>query len=130
MTQVQLADAIGVSSGLRISMWERGAEQPRPRFVPALAAALELVPLELLDVDPADPPLSALRLAAGLSLPDIQAVAAVPVMTYQRLERGIGSAEPREDIVRAVATALGVTPDRVRAAIDRARTERVVRPPV
>jgi transcriptional regulator with XRE-family HTH domain len=82
-----------------------------------LAAALGVEPLELFDVDPADPPLSALRLAAGLSLPDMQPVAAVPVMTYQRLERGIGSAEPREDTVGAVATALGVTPERVRSAI-------------
>jgi hypothetical protein len=110
-------------------MWERGAEQPRPRFVPALAAALELEPLELLDVDPADPPLSALRLAAGLSLPDMQRVAAVPVMTYQRLERGIGSAQPRDDTVGAVATALGVTPDHVRAAIGRARNERAEHSP-
>jgi transcriptional regulator with XRE-family HTH domain len=130
LTQAQLAEAVGVSNGLRVSMWERGAEQPRPRFFPVLAAVLELEPLALFAVDPADPPLSALRLAAGLSLPDIQAVAAVPVMTYQRLERGIGSLPPRDATVGAVATAFGVTPDRVRAAIDRARNERAAHPPV
>jgi hypothetical protein len=117
MTQAMLAEVLGVSDGLRISLWERGSEQPRPRFVPALAAALGVEPLELLDVNPTDPPLWALRLAAGRSLPGMQAAAGLPVMMYQRLERGVGSTEPRPGTVEAVATALGVSPERVRAAI-------------
>jgi transcriptional regulator with XRE-family HTH domain len=124
LTQAQLAEAVGVSDGLRVSQWERGSEQPRPRFVPALAAVLGVGPLELLDVDPADPPLRALRLAAGLSLPDVQAAAAVPVMTYQRLERGVGTTEPPDGTVTAVAAVLGVSPGRVRAAVRRARSDR------
>jgi transcriptional regulator with XRE-family HTH domain len=124
LTQAQVAAALGVSGPERVAQWERGAEQPRPRFVPVLAGMVGLAPLDLLDVDAADPPLAALRIAAGLSLADAQAAAGLALMTYQRLERGVGSAEPADAAVAAVARALRVGPDRVRAAIRRARSGR------
>ena len=52
MTQADLALAIGVSAAQRIANWERGDEQPRPNFIPVLARALGVAPLELVDVDP------------------------------------------------------------------------------
>ena len=124
LTQAQLAAAVGVSAPERVAQWERGAEQPRPRFVPVLAEVLGLPALELLDVDPADPPLPALRIAAGLSLTDVKTAAALSVMTYQRLESGVGVSDPGDSAVLAVAGALGIGPDRVRAAIRRSRADR------
>ncbi len=65
ISREDLASALELSSPRRIRVWESGHERPRPRFVPRLAAALGVEPLYLLDVDPDDPPLAALRAAAG-----------------------------------------------------------------
>ena len=103
-------------------MWELGLERPRPRFVPRLAAAVGIDPLHLLDVDPDDPPLAALRLAAGLATNEMGAPG-VSVMTYVRLEDGRPGTEPTADAVHAVAGLLGVDESRVQAAIRRARRD-------
>ncbi|SOC46143.1 Helix-turn-helix domain-containing protein [Blastococcus aggregatus] len=103
-------------------MWELCLERPRPRFVPRLAVAVGIEPLHLLDVDPDDPPLAALRLAAGLATNEMGAPG-VSVMTYVRLEDGRPGTEPTADAVRAVAALLGVDEVRVRAAIRRSRRD-------
>jgi transcriptional regulator with XRE-family HTH domain len=73
LTREELASQHELSSPSRIRVWETGLERPRPRFMPRLAAALGVDPLYLLDVDPDDPPLVALRLAAGLATNEITA---------------------------------------------------------
>ena len=117
-----------LSGSARIRVWEQGLERPRPRFVPRLAAALGVEPLYLLDVDPDDPPLVALRVAAGLATNEMGAPR-VSVMTYVRLEDGRPGADPAADVVQAVAGVLGVDVPRVEAAIRRSRSDQAVPAP-
>lgn len=122
LTEEDLAGAIGVSSGLRIRAWESGeAERPRPRFIPLLAEALGIDPLSLLDVDPEDPPLVALRVAAGKAIQDVCNELGMALMNYQRLESGIVAYELDESTAVGLADAFGVTAARVRAALRRSR---------
>lgn len=85
LSRDDLAVALGLSSPSRIRLWESGAEHPRPRFVPRLAAVLRIEPLQLLDVDPSDPPLIGLRLAAGRATNEMS-TQGMSVMTYMRLD--------------------------------------------
>ena len=117
-----------LSGSARIRVWEQGLERPRPRLVPRLAAALGVEPLYLLDVDPDDPPLVALRVAAGLATNEMGAPG-VSVMTYVRLEDGRPGADPAADVVQAVAGVLGVDVPRVEAAIRRSRSDQAVLAP-
>jgi transcriptional regulator with XRE-family HTH domain len=112
---------IGASSKQRVWQWERGAEQPRPRYVPELAKVLAVAPLELLDGDQSRPTISALRLAAGLTRDEVWQRAAIAKMTYNRIDRGIGRRPPDPSIVRSLAMVLGATEGEVLAAIERAR---------
>jgi len=121
LSQNALALKIGASSGQRIWQWERGAEQPRPHFIPELAKVLDVAPLELLDGDPRRPTISALRLAVGLTRDEVLARARITKMTYNRIDRGVGARPPAPSIVRALAGVLGVTENEVVAAIERAR---------
>jgi len=111
----------------RIGEWERGERQPHPQHLVRLAAALEVDPLTLLDVDPQDPPLLALRLAAGLTLQQLAAASTVPYSTYQRLETGVSRGEPASSAAQALASALRVEVGTVQRAIVRSRGERRTR---
>jgi|SRR3954451_10158243 transcriptional regulator with XRE-family HTH domain len=122
MSREDLASALELSSPRRIRVWESGHERPRPRFVPRLAAALRVQPLYLLDVDPADPPLAALRAAAGLATNEM-AAPGVSVMTYVRLEDGHPGVDASAAVVTSVAQVLGVGASRVEAAIRRSRRD-------
>lgn len=120
LSRDDLTLALELSSPLRIRLWELHYEAPQPRFVPLLAAAVDVDPLHLLEVDPDDPPLVALRLAAGLTIEQMGAPG-MSVMTYQRLEagrRGVGSSD---HVVTTIATAFDVDRQRVEAAIRRSR---------
>ena len=120
LTREELATKLELSSPSRIRVWETGLERPRPRFVPRLAAALGVDPLHLLDVDPDDPPLAALRLAAGLATNEVTAPG-LSVMTYVRLEDGRPGAEPSAGLITTIAEVLGVDVPRVSAAVRRSR---------
>ncbi|MGY1688438.1 helix-turn-helix domain-containing protein [Geodermatophilus sp. SYSU D00867] len=122
LTRYDLAELLELSSPARIRVWELGLERPRPRLVPRLAAALGVEPLHLLDVDSGDPPLAALRLAAGLATNEMGAPG-VSVMTYVRLEDGRPGTEPTADLIRAVAEVLRVDTAQVHAAIQRSRSD-------
>jgi DNA-binding XRE family transcriptional regulator len=121
LTRDELATRPELSSPSRIRVWETGLDRPRPRFVPRLAAALGVDPLHLLDVDPDDPPLAALRLAAGLATNEVTAPS-LSVMTYVRLEDGRPGADPSATLIAAVAEVLGVDVARVDAAVRRSRS--------
>ena len=120
LTREELATKLELSSPSRIRVWEKGLERPRPRFVPRLAAALGVDPLYLLYVDPDDPPLAALRLAAGLATNEVTAPG-LSVMTYVRLEDGRPGAEPSAGLITTIAEVLGVDVPRVSAAVRRSR---------
>jgi len=121
LSQEELALRIGASSKQRIWQWERGAEQPRPHFVPILAEALNVPPMELLDCDRTAPTLSALRIAAGMTRDEVLSRAMIARMTYNRLDQGVGTHPPGPSIVRAIARVLKVTDDEVLSAIAEAR---------
>jgi len=126
LSEEDLGGAIGVSSGLRIRAWESGeSERPRPRFIPLLAAALGIDALTLLDVDPEDPPLAALRIAAGKTTHDLYDETGLAAMRYQRLESGINAYKLDHATVEGLARAFAVTPQRIRAAVARSRARRV-----
>lgn len=116
--QVDIAARLGTREQ-RIGEWERGEQQPHPRQIVALARELQVPPLHLLDVDPDDPPLQALRLAAGLTLQQVAAASGVAFSTYRRLEGGGVRSSPSSQMLRALSAALQVAPDRVVAALAR-----------
>src|SRR5215213_5181235 len=122
LSREELATKLELSSPARIRVWETGLERPRPRFIPRLAAALGVGPFHLLDVDPDDPPLAALRLAAGLATNEVTAPG-VSVMTYVRLEDGRPGADPPARVIAAIAEVLGVDVARVEAAVRRSRSD-------
>lgn len=125
LTQADLAALIG-SPGreLRVGEWERGEVQPRPQFLARLAAALGVPPLELLDVDAADPPLIALRLAAGLTLDQVSQVTGLSITAYRRLEIGVVRRNPEPAGMQRLAGALGVSLERLGRSLQRSREER------
>ena len=122
LTREELATRLELSSPARIRVWEPGLERPRPRFIPRLAAAVDVSPYHLLDVDPGDPPLAALRLAAGFATNELTAPG-LSVMTYVRLEDGRPGVDPSGPVVTAIAQILGVDVDRVEAAVRRSRSD-------
>jgi transcriptional regulator with XRE-family HTH domain len=121
LTQPALAAELGVASATRIWLWERGAEQPRPKFVPQMAKILGIKPLNLLEGDPTRPSISALRLAAGLTREEVWGRARITKMTYYRIDRGVGVRSPDPSVVRALATVFGIGESETLAAIKRAR---------
>ena len=122
LTREVLATKLELSSPVRIRVWETGLERPRPRFVPRLAAALGVDPVFLLDVDLDDPPLAALRLAAGLATNEVTGPG-LSVMTYVRLEDGRPGAGPSVRVIAVIAEVLGVDVPRVGAAVRRSRSD-------
>lgn len=107
----------------RVGQWERGLEQPQPKYLPLLAAALQVEPLELLTVDRHDPPLLALRLAAGLTLTEVAAASGIPYSSYHRLEHGLIIADTTAATTKALARKFGVTTDQILRAAARSRAE-------
>ena len=122
LTREQLATKLELSGPARVRVWELGIERPRPRYLPRLAAALHVEPLHLLDVEVDDPPLAALRVAAGLAINEM-GVPGLSVMTYVRLEDGRPGPDPSSTVVTAIAGLLAVEEPRVEAAIRRSRRD-------
>ncbi len=122
LSREDLTLQLGLSSPMRIKLWEEGAERPRPSFVPRLAAAVGVNPLHLLDVDPEDPPLAALRIAAGLATTDM-ARPGLSVMSYQRIEGGRPRVDASDDIIAMIAEVMQIDPRRVDAGIQRAHRD-------
>lgn len=116
--QVDLAARLGTREQ-RVGEWERGAQQPHPKQLVALARELQVPPLHLLDVDPDDPPLQALRLAAGLTLQQVAVASGVAFSTYRRLEVGAVRGSPSSQTIEMISAALQIAPDRIAAALAR-----------
>ena len=122
LSREDVAQALGLSSAARVRLWETGLETPRPRLVPKLAKVLTVDPLHLLDADPEDPPLVALRIAAGKATTDMVAPG-MSVMTYVRLEDGRSTIDPPGEVIEQLGTLLSAPPTLVRAAIKRSRRD-------
>ena len=119
MTQHELARRVGVAGGERVSMWERGAAQPRPELLPPLAAALGLAPADLLVPDRLGSDLRRLRFLAGLSSAGLAEMIHLSKVTLKRWEAGHLSRLPTSVTLEALAGALGVTVPTVRRALTR-----------
>ncbi len=122
LSQMQVAAQLdGLRRQQSVGDWERGRQQPAPRMIPALAVVLGVSPLELLDVDVHDPPLQALRLAAGLSLLELEAASGVSYSRCRRLEGGQIRDDLDEASTAALADALKVDTATAGRAVDRSR---------
>ena len=120
--QADLAAQLGTRDR-RVGEWERGEQQPQPRSVAELAAAFQIDALDLLDVDPDDPPLLALRLAAGLTLIEVADASGVPYSTYRRLEGGLVRGAPAASVVKALAIGFQVPVATLRQALQRSQMD-------
>ena len=122
LTEKDLTLLLGLSGPYRVKQWELGMERPQPRYIPQLAVALHIDPLGLLDVDPDDPPLAALRIAKGIGTKQMVAPG-MSFMTYQRIEGGRPNTDVSEDAIIAISEALSVDRGRVEASIRRTRED-------
>ena len=89
MSEVQVADAMAASYGLRVSAetirgWEHRDGSPTAAEITALAAALWCDPSELIGTPRT---LREHRLARGIPLPDIALKVGMPFAEYERVER-------------------------------------------
>ncbi len=103
----------------RIGAWERGIDTPSATYIPTLARVLSVDPLTLFDVDPAAPPFTGLRMAAGLTLQALSEATKISYTSLHRMARG--AAKVPDDAAERLAATLGVTPAELRASIDRNR---------
>lgn len=107
LTQHQLARAVGIAGGERVSEWERGVAEPRARLVPRIAEVLGVSPVELLSL-PAGVDLRALRMMAGRSAPEVATSVNVSVHTYLRWEAGERLPFSDRRILIALSRQLGI----------------------
>ena len=116
LTQAEVAMRVGVRDGARVRAWERDDEQPLPRNVPRLAAALGVSATDLFGVSGA-PCLAITRRIAGLTLTELARNAGMAYARCQRIEKGLLS--PSDDEAARLAAALGVEVSGVRQALSR-----------
>jgi len=124
LTQHELARLVGAAGGERISRWELGTSSPRPDFLVRLAKALDIPTLRLIHLDGDVPDLRALRLQAGLTVPELATSVNVAVPTYYAWEQGRWTRLPAPRSLDALARALGASADAVVAAFHEAQRQR------
>jgi transcriptional regulator with XRE-family HTH domain len=116
-SQNDLARVLGLASGGRISLWERGEARPRsPQLLHALAAALATPVAELLESPKGGPTLRWLRFAAGLSVEDLALATHTSPSSVKRWEAE-GLARPTERVVSTLVAALGSSEEDIRHAL-------------
>ena len=124
LTQHELARLVGAAGGERVSRWELGTSSPRPDFLVRLAKALDIPTLRLIHLDGDVPDLRALRLQAGLTVPELATSASVAVPTYYAWEQGRWTRLPGPQSLEALAGALGESVDVVVAAFREVQRQR------
>ncbi|GAB2863820.1 helix-turn-helix domain-containing protein [Nocardioides pacificus] len=124
LTQHELARLVGAAGGERISRWELGMSTPRPDFLVRLARALDIETLRLIHLDGDVPDVRALRLQAGLTVPELAASVSVAVPTYYAWEQGRWTRLPAAETIEALARAFGESVDVVGAAFLEAQLRR------
>ena len=117
LSQNDLARVLGLASGGRISLWERGEARPRsPHLLHALAVALNVPATQLLAPPQSGPSLRWLRFAAGLSVEGLALATHTSPSSVKRWEAE-GLVRPTERVVGALVEALDVTEDDIRLAL-------------
>ena len=124
LTQHELARLVGAAGGERVSRWELGTSSPRPDFLVRLAKALDIPTLRLIHLDGDVPDLRALRLQAGLTVPELAASLSVAVPTYYAWEQGRWTRLPAPQSLEALAGALGESVEVVVAAFREVQRQR------
>ncbi|WP_367181607.1 helix-turn-helix domain-containing protein [uncultured Serinicoccus sp.] len=123
LTQHQLARAVGIVGGERVSRWELGRSIPRPGVLGRIAEILD-VPVETLLIAAADPAtLREQRLAAGLTIAQLAEAVYVSPRTVVRWENGDLKSEVSTRHVTLLAERLGVSAPRVVQALRAARRQ-------
>jgi transcriptional regulator with XRE-family HTH domain len=121
LTQHELARLVGAAGGERISRWELGTSVPRPDFLVKLARALDLPTLRLIHLDGEIPDLKALRLKAGLTVPQLAERTNMAVKTYYSWEVGRWSRLPPPSTIEALGRVFDESADVVAAAFNEAQ---------
>ena len=127
LTQHELARLVGAAGGERISRWELGMSEPRPDFLIKLAQILRIPTLELIRFEGEIPDLRALRLKAGLTVPELASRTNVSVPTYLRWEAGRWTRLPSAAIIEALGRAVEEPADVVAAGFREAQRLRELR---
>ena len=120
LTQAELARAVGVAGGERVSRWELGTSAPSIAMRARLAKALGLDLEELLPAR-GRRDLRRLRGEAGLTVAQLAAQGGVSTGTIKRWEAGSGL--PVRAPLTGLAAALGVPVETVRQAIELSATD-------
>lgn len=122
MTQSDVARAIGVAGGERVSRWELGLSEPQADSLVRLAAVLQVNPQEIL-VSMAEPDLRRLRVLSGRSLRDLAQDVGSSAPAIARWENGRVQALPAGAASR-LADALGQDEADILAAFAVSRRQR------
>ncbi|MGY2877177.1 transcriptional regulator with XRE-family HTH domain [Marmoricola sp. URHA0025 HA25] len=118
LTQGQVARALGLAGGEAVSVWERGAFEPKSAaLLHRLAEVLGATVPELLRCDDGNPDLRYLRLVAGLESADVADQLHVAVSTYRRWERGAWTRSPSDAVIASLAQAFRVPAGAVARAL-------------
>jgi transcriptional regulator with XRE-family HTH domain len=121
LTQHELARLVGAAGGERVSRWELGASAPRPDFLVKLARALDIPTLSLIHLDGEIPDLRALRLQAGLTVPELASRTNLSAPTYSWWEQGRATRLPSAATLETLAGAFQEPVDVVAAAFNEAQ---------
>ena len=121
LTQHELARLVGAAGGERVSRWELGTSVPRPDFLVKLARALDIPAMRLIHVDGEVPDLRALRLQAGLTVPELAARTNLSAPTYSWWEQGRATRLPSAATLETLARAFEAPADVVAAAFNEAQ---------
>jgi len=124
LTQHELARLIGAAGGERVSRWELGSSTPRPEFLVKLARVLGVATMRLIHLDGNVPDLKALRLQAGLTVPELADSANLTAPTYYSWEQGRWTRLPAAATIEALARVLEQPVDVVGAAFHEAQRQR------
>ncbi|WP_299519033.1 helix-turn-helix transcriptional regulator [uncultured Serinicoccus sp.] len=117
LTQHQLARAVGVVGGERVSRWESGRSTPRPGALGRIAEILD-VSVETLFIAPAgSATLWEQRLSAGLTIAQLAEAVYVSSRTVVRWENGDFESDVFTRRVSLLAERLGVSAPRVEQAL-------------
>lgn len=121
LTQHELARLVGAAGGERVSRWELGTSVPRPDFLVKLARALDIPTLRLIHLEGEIPDLRALRLKAGLTVPELAARTNIAVKTYYSWEVGRWTRLPSPSTIEALGRVFDEPADVVAAAFNEAQ---------
>lgn len=124
LTQHQLAHAIGMAGGERISKWELGTATPRLEILARLAHALGVDIETLLTPGSKLTGMASLRANRALSVSEAARLCHVSVATYERWEKGQTVQGPAGGSLSLLAQVMHVTEAEAETALQQSRQQR------